>query len=104
MGDFYNTSVESEEMRCIDKTVGCFPKPFMRRDMPAAPPGYTVVIDASVTGVRAQQVLSQLVYGGFMDDTSRSATIQVGDCRPLHPNKSLASKQVLSRGKFMETE
>ena len=45
--------------------------------MPAAPPGYTVVIDASVTGVRAQQVLSQLVYGGFMDDTSRSATVQV---------------------------
>ena len=77
MSDFYNTSVESGEMRCLDKTLGCFPRPFTTRNVPAAPPGYSVVIDASVTGVRAQQLLSQLVYGGFMDDTTRSATVQV---------------------------
>ena len=85
MGDFYNTSVQSDQMRCLDETMGCFPQPFVKRHIPAAPPGYTVVIDASVTGASAQQVLSQLVYGGFMDEMTRSATNQV------------CAEQVLSR-------
>ena len=42
-----------------------------------APPGYTVVMDASVTGVRAAQVMEQLARGGFMDEAARRATFQV---------------------------
>eukprot|EP00959_Pyramimonas_sp_CCMP1952_P467384 9491520-Pyramimonas_sp.AAC.1 len=61
------------------RRTSCIGRPFWNQEVPAAPPGYTVLLDASVTGSRMQQLLDQLEYGGFMDDTSRRAVVQVND-------------------------
>jgi len=47
-----------------------------------APPGYTIVVDASVTGVRAAQLMEQMKSGGFMDEATRQATVQVVTYNP----------------------
>ena len=100
MEDFYNTTIGSDQMRCLDDQRGCFPQPFAMRDVPAAPPGYTIIVDASVTGVRAAQLIEQMMSGGFMDDGARRATMQVTSPEKLV--RSLAGLQSLLKGKLLE--
>eukprot|EP00959_Pyramimonas_sp_CCMP1952_P215168 4502375-Pyramimonas_sp.AAC.1 len=72
-------------MKCVGGTQTCHPMPFAMRDVPAAPEGYSVVLDARVTGTRMQMLLGQMMHGGFMDNVTRGATAQVLAWNPKEP-------------------
>eukprot|EP00959_Pyramimonas_sp_CCMP1952_P465570 9488531-Pyramimonas_sp.AAC.3 len=60
---FYNTSEGSDQVVCMRES--CSGRPFRTRNVPAAPSeGYTVVLDAGITGSRCQLLVDQLIYGG----------------------------------------
>ena len=73
---FYNTSEGSDQVVCMRES--CSGRPFRTRNVPAAPSeGYTVVLDAGITGSRCQLLVDQLIYGGYMDKSTRSMLVQV---------------------------
>jgi len=76
MEAFYNTSEGSDQMNCLGDS--CPPKGFTYRDVPVAPPGYTVMIGAGLTGQRANELIEQLLYGGYMAPGSRRVIVKVG--------------------------